>query len=806
MKARMHDNRFPDYAGGSRQPASFTRSRRDIQIRDRAERPAFCRRATGQAHRSSTFTRYSSTILAAVLIGLTAMYGVAGGQSHPRTFVENLLSKQSELIPSPDVPIAVYAERGSFDAKKNVYTARGNVTLMVGAYRLRADSVAINVDKRTVTAQGDIIVRLGSELIEADKLIFDIGKFTGVLHNGKILLSRHNIYMEFEKLRKTDDHTYKIEEGSYTTCNGVTPDWRIAGQNLDVTLDGYATLRHGFLHVRDIPVFYIPWLVYPAKRQRTTGFLMPTLSSSTMKGFDIRFPFFLNISPSFDATIVPRICTKRAAQASLEFRYLPHESFRGRFYGEYTYDWHFATETGPKTHRFYLTWNHDQSFPGEVRLKANGTWLSDRDYFELWGDRLGRRKRLRYVESTAVLNRQWNNFLFQAEARHFDDLNIPDNAVTMQNLPIATLTSFNQQIPYTPFYLGSTLDYSNFYAPFMHQQWFGSRIRMDARLSLPVALGRYLKMEPSITFLPTAYWARYVENDRTTISLDTIRTDLYQVSADVLTDLHSVYNTPFLGFQRFRHSIRPRIAWTFRPLVDQKAYPIFDDSDRVDSISRLTAEIRHTLTGRLAPGEYLDFLTLSVSQAYDFLTPRPVEDALEAGLLPQYHLTNTRAEVTLRPHSLVDLVAQAEYDPVQNRAKKYSLDLGLMDHRGDLVRVVHQFTEDEKHENLNRQTNVSLQLKLTSALECYFQSQYTHQFNFSYFTSFGLAYHPQCWSLGLKYSEAREQDLVTRKITEPDQTVFVTVSMGQMGPIYSMTHDWREILGRSSDSKAAEKQ
>jgi len=713
-----------------------------------------------------------------------------------------IAAKQSTILPA-DVPIQMSAERLSFNYETNTYTAWGNVSLSQGNTRLRADSIRYEGNTGELAATGGVIVRMGSDVIEAEKVTIKLVGATGVLVNGKLLLKRHNVYLEGKKLEKTGESTYHITEGGFTTCDGATPDWRITGKDLDVTLEGYGTLKHGIFYIRDIPVFYIPWFVYPAKRSRQSGFLMPTLGNSSIRGLDVRFPFFVNISSSVDATVVPRICTRRAAQAALEFRYFPTEDMRGTFYGEYTYDWKYGTVENPKSHRFYLTFRHDQELGARIRLKANGSWVSDRDYFEFWGTRFDRRLRIRYLESNAIAYRQSNNFLVQAELRHFDNLDLPDNAVTVQNLPIVTGTLFNRQIPYTPFYLGSSVVWDHFHSPVMHRQWLGSRIKVDTRLSLPVALGRFLKLEPSMTYFAKAYSADYYEREKSVSSVTAVRTDIYQINADVFSDLDSVYDGSFLGFQRIKHTIRQKVGWTYRPFTTKETYPYFDETDRMNRISLLTAEMRQTLTGRLGPGEYLDFMTLSLSQGFDFdytKGPEPVSTRPE---LPRYPWTSTQAELTFKPHSLVDLTAQAEYDPVLNRAKRYSFNLGVMDHRGDLVRVLHQFTEDVRREDLNRQTNVNLQLKLTSNLDCFFENQYTHQFNFSYFTSFGLNYHPQCWSILLRYSEIREQDPITQKIKEPDQTVFMTLSLYGLGQIYRFTRDWGELLGHSPENHAA---
>ncbi len=712
------------------------------------------------------------------------------------------LSKESTLLPS-DSPIQMSAEHLSFKYETNIYTARGNVTVSQGGVRLRADSISYDGNTGSITAMGKVIARFGGDVIEADKITLNLPTTTGVIFNGKLLLTKHNIYLEGKKLEKTGHSTYRVEEGAFTTCNGSTPDWRIRGKDLDVSIEGYGTLRHGFFYIKDIPVMYVPWLIYPAKRIRQSGFLMPTIANSSLRGLDLRFPLFLNISPSVDATIVPRICTHRAAQAGLELRYFPYEDFQGRFYGEYTYDWRYGEGPNRKNNRFYLTWRHDQEFDGQLRLKANGSWVSDRDYFEFWGGRFDKRLRIRYLESNAVAYRQFDNFLVLAEARHFDNLDLPNNSVTVQNIPIVIATMFNQRIPYTPLFMSSTINYSHFFAPTKHNQWFGSRLGMDLRLSLPVTLGRFLKFEPSMTYYPKGYVADYFQHDKSISSVNSIRTDLYQVNADIFTDLYSIHSGSFLGFERIKHNLRPRVSWTFRPFTGPQKFPNFDETDRMDKASLLTAELRQTLTGKLRPGEYLDFLTFSLLQSYDFENTRKFDDKSGKYLeLQQPGWLNTQVELNFKPHTLIDLSAQTEFDPVLGRARRYSLNLGLMDHRGDLFRVVHQFTEDDKREDLNRQTNMNLQVKLTSSLDCFLENQYTHQFNFAYFTSIGINYHPQCWNILLRYSEIREQDPITQRVKDPDQTIFMTLSLQGLGQIYRFSRDWGELMGNAPEQSS----
>ena len=469
---------------------------------------------------------------------------------------------------------------------------------------------------------------------------------------------------------------------------------------------------------------------------------MPSTASSSLRGLDFRLPFFLNISPSVDATISPRFCFNRAFQTGLEFRYNPSDDLKGRFYGEYTYDWKYGPPSDPVKNLFYAVWRHDQDLSGAARLKTNVQWVSDRNYFDIWGGRFDKRLRVRYMESNAVLYRQTNSFLLQAEARYFDNLDLPDNARTVQNLPILTATLFDRQVPYTPFYLSSNLTYNYFHAPLMNEAWSGSRLQWDTRLTLPISFGRYLKFDPSMTYFARGYAGDYYEHDKSVSSVNSFRADLYQINSDAFTDIDKIYEGALFGFQKIKHTIRPRVAWTYRPLRSRQTYPHFDESDRMDEVSLLTAEVRQSLVGRVSQGQYLDFASLSLSQGYDFHNTRTAEDPLGERSPLKSHWTNTQAELSIRPHSLLDLRAQAEYDPVMNRARSYSVNLGVMDHRGDTIQILHQFAEDELREDLNRQTNLNLQVKVTSAIDFFLENQYTHQFNFAYFTSLGLNYHP----------------------------------------------------------------
>ena len=55
---------------------------------------------------------------------------------------------------------------------------------------------------------------------------------------------------------------------------GHEPDWELRGKHLDVRFDNYARMTNARLDVRGVPVLYLPYLVFPTKQTRQSGWFL----------------------------------------------------------------------------------------------------------------------------------------------------------------------------------------------------------------------------------------------------------------------------------------------------------------------------------------------------------------------------------------------------------------------------------------------------------------------------------------------------------------------------------------------------
>src|SRR5207253_2163555 len=165
------------------------------------------------------------------------------------------------------------------------------------------------------------------------------------------------------------------------------PSWSIGGASTDVTLEGTGVVRHATFRVKDIPVLYFPYFLFPAKTDRASGFLFPRLANSNRRGFQYEQPFFWAINKSTDATVAVDLETAARVGAIGEYRYRLSHTTRGNFTVAYYNEQIRGRPSGtvapnggqPDTpeNRFALSGQHRQPFYGGSQLYLRLFAISD---------------------------------------------------------------------------------------------------------------------------------------------------------------------------------------------------------------------------------------------------------------------------------------------------------------------------------------------------------------------------------------------------------------------------------------------
>src|SRR5690606_13066584 len=110
--------------------------------------------------------------------------------------------------------------------------------------------------------------------------------------------------------------------------------------------------------------------------EKKTGFLTPTYGMTSRSGLDLSVPYFINLAPQYDLTLIPRYLSKRGAQLGAEFRYL-QPNYSGTLTGTYMH-----RDNELDRSRWMFSWRHLQSL-GSVqghKCTLSVDWYAVSDY------------------------------------------------------------------------------------------------------------------------------------------------------------------------------------------------------------------------------------------------------------------------------------------------------------------------------------------------------------------------------------------------------------------------------------------
>ena len=177
--------------------------------------------------------------------------------------------------------------------------------------------------------------------------------------------------MDFE-----GENHYRMTNATYSTCTPEDYDWYARGESVVLDYDrDRGEAKNMTLVFKDVPFFYVPWADFSLSGERKSGFLAPTFGSSNKTGLSLIVPYYWNIAPNMDATIAPRIMTRRGLQLGGELRYLELTTRRvaGRVSGRAI-----GSRANPVAPTVGIT---RSSFPYGFSASANVAGVSDDTYF-----------------------------------------------------------------------------------------------------------------------------------------------------------------------------------------------------------------------------------------------------------------------------------------------------------------------------------------------------------------------------------------------------------------------------------------
>jgi len=272
--------------------------------------------------------------------------------------------------------------------------ATGSVRMQNLREYVQADWLHYDQLADEVSAKGDVVFMREQDRIEASELKLKLTDRIGEMKTVRFMFARSakppkeddepavaakSLLVargESKTLRFLGKDKYQMDDASYTTCPLDDADWMMKMDDLKLDyLTSLGSARQVRVEFMNTPILYAPWLDFSLDNRRKSGFLAPTYGASTERGLELMTPWYWNIAPNQDATITPRVMTRRGVQVSAEYRYL-ESAYNGELAAEYLPD-----DRVMDRNRYLAIWRHAQRFNANLSGKVEIQSVSDDSYF-----------------------------------------------------------------------------------------------------------------------------------------------------------------------------------------------------------------------------------------------------------------------------------------------------------------------------------------------------------------------------------------------------------------------------------------
>ena len=627
----------------------------------------------------------------------------------------------------------------SASTRGDTYTLTGDAVVSRGREQISGDLLIYNRTESSAEAIGNVRY-ISPDLIasgERGKIFDDTGsgKLEGIEYS---LLSRHGrgtaavVHMD-------DRHHRRLEQASYTTCPPGNRDWLLYAD--EVRLDhaeGSGVAKHAHFALRGLPVLYTPRISFPIDERRKTGLLIPRFGHSQESGYEASVPFYWNLAPNYDATITPRVMSRRGQMLGGEFRYLTNYG-RGVISGEYLPN---DSEYDDQS-RSLVSMKHSGNPVPRISTRIDASHVSDKDYFTDLGNNLlvSSITHLRREAITSYYGRDWSTDL------RVLDFQTVDPSIAARNRPY-------KQLPRLRFNA----------AP--RQQWLGMRFAFDSELSEfhrdSSITGTRVDLQPRIT-LPLRSSAWYLEPSAS------LRTTFYRLDntdpgekddPDRTTPVFSVDSGAFfdryfqLGEVDYVQTLEPRLFYLRVPDRNQDDLPVFDTGAFDFNYWQLFTENRFSGPDRMG-----DANQLAMALTTRVLDPASGKQRLRASIgnliyfrdrevtLPDEAVETDNSsdilgEVSLALGKYWNLGSEMHWNPDETNTSRYDTLLQYKLHDRQLLNLSYRYRRD-----ILKQTDVSFLWPLTETWHVIGRWNYSLDDDQTLEALAGLGYESCCWNL-----------------------------------------------------------
>lgn len=658
-----------------------------------------------------------------------------------------------------DDTIRITSKHSSIE-KDQFANFRGNVTLIDKNQTILADQLSFDRLLMQFNAQGNIHYQNQSIDIHAGELRASKNDKSSVMLDTSYQLYGNPGHGSAGELQINSKDGLSLLDSTFTTCIGDKPDWQIKASEIKISADGsVGQAYHARVRLFDVPILYLPYFTFPVSKQRKSGFLYPTIGSSSNSGLEIETPYYWNIAPALDATITPHYMSKRGIQLRTEFRYLS-DLQSGNINIEYLNKDNAITSNDDS--RYLARLQHIGTFSDNFRAYIDYTTISDDNYLVDIGSKEYSSNDA-YLYKIGELSYFGENWRTTMKLQDFEVLG--NNQSSYKTLPhIEVLV----QQPFSFFTEQTLPGQFEFYSELTsftaatNQQVSANRYHVEAGLNFPISTPAWF-LNSEFKLMHTYFQQNNIQTGST-------------LAKNVNRTLPKVRFHGGINFDRtlslfginYTQTVEPQIQYLYIPEKDQTNIGLYDTTNLQDDYNGLFRDRRYSgldriaganqytwgITSRVLDQSNLEVFRLSVGRIHYLSDNNTFDELIDDTDSNDDSLTSQQSSVAAnlfyRLNHKWQISSDIQYNTIESFTNKSQVSLNYQIDKYNSIQLNHRYTRNVSGSSLEQASvlagfainedwafvgRLTQDLKQDRSLESYA----------------GLQYESCCWAIRIAY-------------------------------------------------------
>jgi LPS-assembly protein len=202
-----------------------------------------------------------------------------------------------------------------FYKNKNIINTEKNSEFTDSKIKINADNFIYDIKKKKITAEINVqLIDEANNKFLLDRLNYNEIERIGEAINVKAYLNDGSFLSSKSGKINNNNGKFDLIDTIYTTCKDLSekneticPSWSLKTKETQHNKNKKKIIhRHPVLRLKNIPVFYLPYVSHPDPSvERQSGFLPPIIKTFSDMGRTVKTPYFWAISNDKDLTISP---------------------------------------------------------------------------------------------------------------------------------------------------------------------------------------------------------------------------------------------------------------------------------------------------------------------------------------------------------------------------------------------------------------------------------------------------------------------------------------------------------------------